>query len=72
MFTTIDCSNHTFESTASIEVYDITGKMINNLESFIRDKKIILEKKQLVPGLYFYRLYDGEVMLDKGKIIILL
>ena len=70
MYTDIDCSNYTFKNKASLEVYDITGKVIEGLKSTVEEKRIILERSGLIPGLYFYKLYDGETVLGIGKIII--
>lgn len=66
----IDCGNHIFEHAVSLVVYDITGEIINDLGMTINKNKIFFEKKRLIPGLYFYKIYDGEKEISKGKVII--
>lgn len=70
--TSIDCSNYTFKKSASVEVVDVTGKIVKNIKSALKDgeSRIVIEKGNLIPGIYFYKIYDGTSMMGTGKMIV--
>ena len=47
--------------TASLSLYDLTGRLISNTESSIRNQKISYNTSSLVTGVYFVllKLSDG-------------
>ncbi|MGQ0829618.1 MAG: YCF48-related protein [Bacteroidota bacterium] len=68
--TTIDCNNYVFKQNAFVELYDITGKVVRTEKSNGKDSKIVIEKNDMASGLYLYKVYDGSVMVGKGKMIV--
>ena len=53
---------------SKIEVYNIIGKIILTHE--INSQNAVIDLKQQVAGIYFYKMYDGSKVLNTGKLII--
>jgi len=67
--TTIDCKNHTFEHAVFIELYDITGKIVKDVQFSSNKNTIVIEKNDLAPGFYTYKVYDGKTIVGIGNMI---
>lgn len=67
--TTIDISKFKINGDISFELFDISGKLVEKTESVQHDK-IIIEKKSLSAGTYFFKVTDSKKLIGTGKIII--
>lgn len=67
--TVIDCANHIFNKAASVEIYDVTGKLIKNIETTPLGSLITIQRDDLSSGVYFFKVYDGAECAGQGKII---
>jgi photosystem II stability/assembly factor-like uncharacterized protein len=67
--TIIDLSNHHFEGEASIELFDVAGKLMKRNEKINTDK-FILERNMLPSGFYFFKVYDLKRIVGGGKVLI--
>gem|GEM_PF-6250208 len=50
------------------ELFDISGKMIRNIE-YIKDSKTTFNKGSLLAGEYIYRLINNNSLIKEGKLI---
>lgn len=67
-FSTIQFSNDKCESH-SLELYDLSGKLIRKYENVTSDK-ILIEKLSLQSAAYIYLLKKGETTIGTGKMIV--
>ena len=67
--TTIDISKFKINGDISCELFDISGKLVEKTTSIQQDK-IIIEKKSLSTGTYFFKITDSKKLIGTGKIII--
>ena len=67
--TIIDCGGHVFNKTASVEIYDISGKLLKNIQAVPQGNQITIQRDDLSSGIYFFKVYDGQEFAGAGKII---
>lgn len=67
--TKVDCSLHMFQNDPSLFVYDLNGNEVRNATTF-DGTFFIIEKNGLAQGLYFFSVYDGEIPVGNGKLIL--
>lgn len=67
-FTTIQVNGKDYESL-ELEVLNVTGQLVETIQ-VQNSNQIILNRKQLVQGAYFYRLKGDQVLLNTGKLIV--
>ncbi|MCW3083810.1 MAG: hypothetical protein JWP12_1176 [Bacteroidetes bacterium] len=67
--TTIDCGTYVFKNAASIEVYDLTGKLVKSTQTAVKANTIVIERDNLDKGIYLFKVYDGTTMIGTGKMI---
>jgi len=65
--TEIEIQNHSADSYF-LEVFDLSGRLVR--QERYAAAPIVLYKRDLIPGLYFYRLSANDGFLNTGKIII--
>ena len=54
---------------AEIKIYDLFGKQIINIVN-IKTKKIIIDRKELSNGMYFFMLFNENETIGTGKLIV--
>ncbi len=54
---------------AQLLIYNMLGEKINNINN-ISTQQVIIERNNLISGIYFYSLIQKEKIIAKGKIII--
>jgi len=67
--TTIDLGSYQLSNNATLELYDVTGKLVKTI-SAQRESKILLEKGGLAAGTYIYKVLDGSNYIGSGKLVI--
>lgn len=67
--TMIDCSKFEFGNTPTIEIYDMTGKLVNSTTTY-SEKIFIVKNEGLTEGNYLYRILDGNQVIGSGKLIL--
>jgi hypothetical protein len=67
--TTIDLGNHQFKNEITVELYDLTGKLV--MSKLIQNQnKVLIERNNLSEGIYIYKILDGNVYVGSGKMTI--
>ena len=66
-FTTIYIKNGNLQK-ASLSIYSVDGKEINRIDN-INGNQIIIDRKNLSAGMYFYRLINSGQVISAGKLI---
>ncbi len=61
--------NNVNNETCSVILYDFKGKVLRTINQ-IATNKILIEKQNLTPGLYFFQLYFGRQLHSIGKLSI--
>jgi hypothetical protein len=67
--TTLEISASLKPENTFLEVYDLSGQEILNY-SFGKNHKLILDRKRLHSGFYFYKVFQKEKTIGNGKIIV--
>ena len=67
--TTIEILSSDKHENCELKIYDLYGRNVSNL-NFGNKNKIILGKKTLSNGIYFYKINEREKTIAEGKIII--
>lgn len=67
-YTTIEFKNSNKENH-NLTIYDYQGKMVRRINNIITDK-IIIERKELANGLYFFKLNSDDKIIATGKLLI--
>lgn len=59
-------------NTAKIFVYDINGRLMDNydLKERRNESKLVISKKDLKPGIYFYTLIADDIVIGTKKMIV--
>ena len=68
-YTTLKIESETEYQTITLEVFDAMGRSIVKKHSQ-NDSQIILERRNLQQGIYFYRLEANGLLLNSGKLIV--
>ncbi len=55
-------------TSLSVEITDVLGKLIIKRNDFIEDK-ITLSRGELISGVYFYKVYNFNVLIGTGRLI---
>lgn len=66
---TIDLGDYHFLNEITVELYDISGKLVENI-AYQKDAKIVIEKNNLNSGLYIYKVLDGNNYIGSGRMTI--
>jgi photosystem II stability/assembly factor-like uncharacterized protein len=67
--TTIDLGNHQFKNEITVELYDLTGKLV--MSKLIQNQnKVLMERNSLSEGIYIYKILDGNINVGSGKMTI--
>ena len=53
---------------AVLKIYNVNGQEVKQL--IFSGKQVVLERGDLLPGIYFYRLQSGSELMGSGKLII--
>ena len=56
-------------NSVSIQLYDITGKMVNSV-SFNKTQEMVMDINRFSPGIYFYKLITDGKLLKTERIVI--
>lgn len=67
-YTTLEFKNSNKENH-NLTIYDYQGKIVQTINNITTDK-IIIERNELVNGLYLFKLNADEKLIAKGKLII--
>ncbi|WP_264789273.1 T9SS type A sorting domain-containing protein [Aureispira anguillae] len=67
--TTIKVTGETTYQQITLSVFDATGKTINVIHHQ-NEQEIILQKNNMLQGIYFYRLEADGLLLNSGKLIV--
>jgi photosystem II stability/assembly factor-like uncharacterized protein len=65
--TTIDFSSYNFSKEVTIDIFDITGRMVRSIKGN-QLSKITIQKDDLVTGTYIYKVFDGGAYTGSGKL----
>lgn len=61
--------NYRFENTASIEVYDLTGKKLSVQTTNLSDTNHMIDLSQYPSGVYYAKITDGSLQTTKKLIV---
>ncbi len=67
--TTIVINNYDSNKTYSIELIDVFGKRIQIISS-ISSSKILFSRRSLKNGIYFIKVYDSQILMEVGKLVV--
>ncbi len=67
--TTIKIPEELTIKDAEIKIYDLFGKQIINIVN-IKNQEIIIDRKELSNGIYFYKLINENETIGTGKLIV--
>ncbi len=68
-YTTLQIESETIYQHITLEVFDAMGRTIVKKQNQT-DQQIILERKNMSQGVYFYRLVADGLLLNSGKLIV--
>jgi hypothetical protein len=68
-FTTLQIESETDYQNITLEVFDAMGRTIVKKQNQ-NNQQIILERKTMLQGVYFYRLVADGLLLNSGKLIV--
>jgi photosystem II stability/assembly factor-like uncharacterized protein len=67
--TTIDLSSYNFVKNGSLEIFSVTGQTVRKIE-LNQFQNVSIDKGNLSPGTYFYRVSDGNDFVGSGKLTV--
>lgn len=67
--TTLKIESETIYETIALEVFDAMGRSIVKKQNQ-NNQQIILERQNMIQGIYFYRLEADGILLNTGKLIV--
>lgn len=60
---------YTPDDNLSLDVFDLQGKKVRTF-NYLNSDKIIIEKGELHPGVYFYKVFSNKQVIASGKMIV--
>lgn len=69
LYTTVQIESETNYQTITLEVFDAMGRLIVKKQNQNK-QQIILERQDMLQGVYFYRLVADGLLLNSGKLLV--
>ncbi|MDD5570315.1 MAG: sugar-binding protein [Bacteroidales bacterium] len=68
VYSTLKISSATILKNAMIKIYDVCGKEVKTI--LINDNETIIDREELINGIYFYSIINNNETINKGKLVI--